>query len=171
MKPKRPLLNKYLQPVGSPIDSIPAPKQVPWEYGIRQGIQVKKIRSSHQEISQFQQQISGVFASGTIGNGGTLFLSSTLTPSAPHRSEPVYAVPYAGIFLGTSATTNGQLYPNLGTAAGTAFPLQAGLDYWTFDGTQPTWRGWIINNSGGAATIGINVTWQYIWFNKGTTAL
>lgn len=168
---QKPTLDKYGFPVGSPISpgTLP-PVQTPWQWGMNQKIQTRAIKVSRSNIKSFQQQKTGTFASGTFADGGTLFLSSVLTPNPPHANEPMMGIAYAGVFLGTQATNNGQLYPVMGTANGTMFPMQGGLDFQRFDGTQPNWRGYVINHSGAAATIGLNVTWQYLWFNSGTVS-
>lgn len=165
------ILDKYGFPVDSPVTNPPIPQGVvPWKQGVEQSIQTRKVKSSFGDIKTIQKQLTGSYASGTFADGGTLFLTSTLTPNPPHALEPMFAIPYPAIYLGTAASGSGQLYPVLGTANGTMFPINASLDFQSFNGTAPKWRATIINHSGAGATVGFNITWQYLWFNQGTVA-
>lgn len=77
------LLNKYLQPLGSPVDNVTGEqeKYVPWQWGVIQGVQVKKIRSS----SGYFKKITGGTIAGATVNSGTIgtttFSSGTITLS------------------------------------------------------------------------------------------
>lgn len=75
MKQKQPTQNKYLQPLGASIDKTQNPQQkyIPYAWGIRQGVQLKKIRSS---TGYFQKLSAGVIGSVTSITGGTINTSS-----------------------------------------------------------------------------------------------
>lgn len=164
-------LNQYLQPVGSPIDQESYTPQVPWEFGVQQHIQAKKVLMSNQQTKKIDQITTTNGASGTVTSGGTISLSSSINFSHQHGSESVYAIPHGGIYIGTAASVIGQLWPALGSANGTQFQIFAGLDYQRYNsanGTRSVWSATLINNSGTVQTIFFNVTWQYLWFNNGT---
>ena len=60
------LLNKYLQPLGSPVDNSNSQvKYVPWQFGVQQGIATRKIKSS---VAQFKKFSPGTITGGTLVN-------------------------------------------------------------------------------------------------------
>src|ERR1035437_168297 len=72
------LLNKYLQPLGSPVDNSNSQiKYVPWQWGIQQGISTRKIRSSS---AQFKKFSPGTITGGTLVN--TQINNGTVNDSA-----------------------------------------------------------------------------------------
>jgi hypothetical protein len=81
------LLNKYMQPLGSPIDnSNTQTKYVPWQWGIQQGLQVKKIRSS---AGYFHQVQSGSIL-GNQTNNGTLMKTFSIGAANSMGSAQYY---------------------------------------------------------------------------------
>jgi hypothetical protein len=80
---QQPLQNKYLQPIDSPIDNSNTQKKyVPWEFGVIQGMQLKKIRSS---TGYFKKLSAGTQGTTSITNGtitSSLFNSGTITNSS-----------------------------------------------------------------------------------------
>lgn len=75
--------NKFLQPQNAPSDSSTLQtKYVPWEWGIRQGVQLKKIRSS---TAYFKKLSAGAIGSVTSISGGSIdtsaFTRGTITNS------------------------------------------------------------------------------------------
>ena len=111
---KTPTHNKYLQPLESPVDtSTPQAKYVPWEWGVRQGVQTKKIRSS---TGYFKKLSAGQIGSVTSITGGTITSSSfnqgTITNSSFQGtiSQPVSS---GGTFTNPTVNTgtlNNSLY-------------------------------------------------------------
>ena len=80
-----PQLNQYLQPIGSPVDKTTKTqnKYVPWVWGNKQGLQVKRIRASSvnfvklrgiQSNGTLQGTLSGGTLGGTIRHVGTILL-------------------------------------------------------------------------------------------------
>lgn len=63
-------LNQFLQPLGSPADrSDQQDKYIPWEFGVIQGLQTKRIRSSSVYFRTLQGIQSNGTASGTLSLG------------------------------------------------------------------------------------------------------
>lgn len=64
-------LNKYLQPVGSPADRISdaQTQYVPWQWGMQQGVQLRKVRSSTAYFKNFAPgSLVGTITGGTMVN-------------------------------------------------------------------------------------------------------
>ena len=83
-----PKLNKYLQPLGSVIDKTDIQKKyTPWIWGIKQGIQVKRVRASSVNFYklrgiQSNGTLQGTLSSGTLNNTthtGTSSMLGTMT--------------------------------------------------------------------------------------------
>lgn len=170
------LQNKYLQPIGSPVDGVTNAqvKQVPWEWGINQKIQAKQVRLSRANIKfpfQLSDQATG---SGVIGNGTTLNFTTTLTPNAPHANEINFAIPYVAIYWNTAGIGTAQIWPQLGAGVpGTAFTVTAGFDWHLFSLGVPgsviaSFSGNITDNSMGNGTIQLVTQWEFINFNTGS---
>jgi hypothetical protein len=62
------LLNKYMQPLGSPVDNTNTQtKYVPWQWGVQQGISTRKVRSSYAYSKQFAPgTLIGTITGGTM---------------------------------------------------------------------------------------------------------
>ena len=109
------LLNKYLQPLGSPVDNSNSQiKYVPWQWGIQQGISTRKIRSSS---AQFKKFSPGTITGGTLVN--TTVSNSNLvggTQSGSLSGQGTYAV---GSLSGSAYlfidSANGRIVVNDGT--------------------------------------------------------
>src|ERR1035437_2577861 len=103
-------LNKYLQPVGSHVDNVTNPqvKRVPWEWGVQQGVQLKKIRSS---TGYFNRLSADILGSVTNITGGTINTSQFNNGSIVNS-----------IFSGTISqpVVSGGTFTNSYTATGTA---------------------------------------------------
>lgn len=138
-------LNKYLQPLESPSDSTINQQHihVPWEFGVKQGMQLKKIRSS---TGYFKKLSAGAIGTITSITGGTITSSSfntgTITNSTfqgtisqPVESGGTFTNPtintgtintslMAGTLnnsvIGTPNLTGGTLNPGVYQASGTA---------------------------------------------------
>jgi hypothetical protein len=68
------LQNKYLQPLGSPIDNTNVQQKfIPWKWGVAQGVQLRNIRSSS---GQFKNLSAGEIGSIVSITGGTISASS-----------------------------------------------------------------------------------------------
>src|ERR1035437_6925979 len=80
----QPLQNKYLQPLNSPVDDAnPQQKFVPWEWGVQQGVQLKKIRSS---TAFFNKLSANILGSVTNITGGTITTSRFSTGTIVNSS-------------------------------------------------------------------------------------
>ncbi len=105
MKFKAPLVDKYLQPLGTPGNNPPQQKYIPWSWGVMQGVQLKKIRSS---TGYFKKLSAGIVGSITSITGGTINTStinvSTITNSnfQGTLSQPVST---GGTFTNPTVTT------------------------------------------------------------------
>lgn len=73
MKHKIPTVDKYLSPLNTPGNQSPQQKYIPWSWGVRQGVQLKKIRSS---TGYFKKLSAGAIGSVTSITGGTINTSS-----------------------------------------------------------------------------------------------
>lgn len=106
---KQPIQNKYLQPLNSPVDKTtnPQQKRVPWEWGVQQGVQLKKIRSSTAFFKKFTPgTLIGTMSGGTLVssqiNNGTVnnSLLQAGTQGGSLSGQGTYAM----------ATTSGSAY-------------------------------------------------------------
>jgi hypothetical protein len=132
-------------------------------------VQTRRVQASQIYIRNFVQLSSSASATGTIGNGTTLTLTSTLSPQTPHQFDPNFAVPFVALYQGTVAIGSAQLYPKIGSGITPgAYTIQGGLDYHTYDGTNSVWGGAITDNSAGNQTILFVTQWKWIWYNNGT---
>lgn len=63
-------LNKYKQPLGSPIDNTTNPSQVPWQFGVKQGVQARQIRASNVNFKNLQpiQNNGSMLGTHTLGS-------------------------------------------------------------------------------------------------------
>lgn len=82
-QPSQPLYNKYHQPIGSPADKVTNPLQtkVPWQWGVEQHIQSKKIITSKLQTKTFNfGTLSGttIITSGSIQSSGSFVASGVL---------------------------------------------------------------------------------------------
>lgn len=176
---QQPVLNSNLQPVNSPIDLAKKKIEgkVPWQFGIKQGIQAKHIRLSKLQIKNIVQLSNQSSASGTFGNGSVLFLTTALTPQAPQANEPNFAVPYIAIFQGTYASTpdnNYQIYPNIGgSITPFSYSVQGGLDLAanSYNGTNSLWSGVIKNSTGTTQSITFVTEWKVLYYNNVESSL
>jgi hypothetical protein len=103
------LLNKYMQPLGSPVDnSNTQTKYVPWQWGIQQGLQVKKIRSSGGYFAKvssgsilgnktFNGTLRNTFTVATANNLG----AATLYTDSDHNRHGVFDGTNNRIFIGS----------------------------------------------------------------------
>lgn len=171
-------LNQHNQPINAPIGQPTSPQQkyAPWQFGRTQKIAAKQIRLSKVNVKNSIQLSAQATAQGTFGNGQTLFLSTTLTPNPPHIYDINFAIPYIGIYQGTSANGAFQIYPALGGSItpGAYTPI-GNMDFQAFAQATPgsvesAWSGYIINNSAGNQTILFVTEWKYINFNSGTVS-
>lgn len=168
-------LNPYNQPLDSPIarPNVP-PRYIPWQFGRTQGYQGRQVKVSKLNVKKPFQLSALATSQGTCGNGNTLDIVTTLTPNAPHANEINFGDPYIGIYQGTAANSDFQIYPAIG---GSITPGQylvyGGLDFQLFAGTQPgsiisAWSGYLTNVSAGNQTILLVTQWKFINMNSGS---
>lgn len=152
------------------------PPKIPYVFGIQQGIESKYQKSSRLSIKTPGTLSNNAAGFGTFGNGGSLFLSTTLTPQTPHGSEMNFAIPYVAIYQGSyplSGTVDAhfQIYPTIGgSVTPFSYVVQGFFDWHLTDGTISAWGGAIQNNTGSTGTITFITQWRYLSFNSGTVA-
>ncbi|MHB9161545.1 MAG: hypothetical protein ACYC6W_11785 [Nitrosotalea sp.] len=82
----KPLQNKYLQPIGALIDRTNQQMTViPWQFGINQGIQTKRIRSSYVYFKKMASLGSSGTLLGTMQAGTTSSAGFTLVDNSNNR--------------------------------------------------------------------------------------
>lgn len=104
---KQPIQNKFLQPLGSSIDKTQNPQQkyIPYAWGIKQGVQLKKIRSS---TGYFQKLSAGAIGSVTSIDGGTIntsFINSSTITNTNFSGTLSQPVSTGGTFTNPTVTT------------------------------------------------------------------
>lgn len=169
---QKPNLDKYGFPAGSPISRDPS--QIPWEFGVNQGIQAKRIRTSIIQIKSFTMLSGNAVGTGGIGNGSVSYLITTLTPNVPHQNDINFAIPYIALYQGTypgNPNANYQIYPFTGgSITPFSYSVQGHTDWESYDGINSSWRGVVKNNTGGSQDITLVTQWKYIDFNSGTVS-
>lgn len=162
-------VDKFYRPLESPISknkgAVPA-----IEFSARNQIQSRSALLSNVNIKNFIIVSETATASGTIGNGVTLFLSSDLTPDSPHQFEVNHGQPYVAIYQGTAAVSANQIYPVYGSnITPGSYTVQGALDYNAFGTasiqTLSTWRGNITDVSAGNQNIFLVTFWKWIQYN------
>lgn len=162
--------DKYKFPLGSPVsnNAMKPPTQPAWQFGLKQKIQTHRIKATSLTLNKITQLSAAANASGTIGNGTTLFLNTKLTPNAPIAQFPNFAVPYIALYQDTAVGSN-QIYPAVGAGVTPgAYTVQGGLDYQSYNGTNSSWSGIITDNSAGGHNILFYTQWKFIALNPGT---
>ena len=176
MKQQPAPINKYNQPIDSPIarPGVPQEKYVPWQFGRSQRIQGRQIKVSKLNAKNVLQVSQQATAQGTFGNGATLNISTTLTPNAPHANELNFATPYIALYQGTAAIPNNQIYPAIGGSITPGQYLVYGdFDFNSFGTSQPgsiisTWSGYITNVSAGNQSLLLVTQWKFVNMNSGS---
>jgi hypothetical protein len=166
-------LNKYLQPSDSPIADPGG--TAPWKFGVTQSIQQNRMRTSQINIKNFVQLSSVAQASGAIGNGTTLVLTTTLSPNVPRQNDINFSEAYIALYQGTVVAGAFQIYPAVGgSVTPGAYTVQGGYDYQAFSTAIPqsnsVWRGIITDNTAGNQTITFLSLWKFLQYNSGTAS-
>lgn len=132
-------------------------------------IQTRRVQASQIYVRNFVQLSGTAQATGAIGNGTTLLVSTTLTPQTPHQFDPNFAIPFIALYQGTVTIGSAQIYPRIGSGITPgAYTVQGGFDYHAYDGTNSVWSGAITDNSAGNQTILLVTQWRWLWYNNGT---
>ncbi len=165
--------DSYLQPKDAPIAN--PGKDVPWKLGVFQNLQQNRMRMSQVNVKNFVDLSGTASATGAIGNGTTLTLTTALTPNIPRQNDINYAIPYIAVYQGTQALQGNQIYPTLGgSITPGAYTVQGGLDYQAFSTAVPmtnsVWRGNITDNSAGNQNVLFVTQWRWIIYNSGTVS-
>ena len=164
-------LDYNLMPLNSPIaerKGVP-----PWKLGADQRLQQNRIITSQINIKDFIQISGTASATGTIENGTTLFLNTSLIPQPPHQTDVNFADAYIAIYQGTASIGSLQIYPTTGAGITPgAYTVQGGLDYHGLATASPQalsiWKGIITDNSAGNQTILFATVWKWALYNSGT---
>lgn len=164
------IFDRYMMPLNSPITQPKSLSGYNFEY--QNEMQGRFMRASLVNIKNFIQSSSVAVATGTFGNGQVLNLTTTLTPNPPHQFDQNFGDPYVSIYLGSYTSSfpgTAQIYPanGAGVTAGN-FKTQGDLDFHTYTGTNSSWSGIIINNSGATGTITFVTKWKFIQYNSTT---
>lgn len=127
-------------------------------------VQTKRVR-----ISNFIYNAGTASAVGGIPDASSVTISIGLSPNMSTPNQKNFGVPYAAIYIGTSANAGSQVYPRYGTGiANNKFNIHSGFDYHNWNGTNSVFRINMENNSGGSVNIFAVANWKVIGYGRGT---
>ena len=159
-------LNKYLQPLGSPVTQekpIPA-MQTETDFEI----QARRIKSSEiivKDLTRFSGSASGTISS--TSNSINVF-TINLAPKVGYKTTRSLANCFIRAYEGTTADANYQLYPSLGGSIGISdYTCWGGEYYDPSDLYTTTYKICINNISAGAVNLKLDAFWKYIYDNLG----
>ena len=169
------VVDKFYRPVDSPAyKNIGRVSGV--EFNSRNEIQSRFALLSNINVKNFVIISGTASGTGAIGNGTTLYLSTTLVPDPPHQFDINYADPYLAVYQGTAADSAYQIYPTYGgSVTPGAYTVQGGLDFHGLGTSNPQtlsiWKGTITDNSAGNQTILFATVWKWLQYNAAAQSL
>lgn len=162
-------LTPYMMPIGAPITK-PGPLGGA-SFDMQNEVQARFIRASLVNIKRFIDLSGTDSAAGTFGNGGNLFLSTTLDPTPLHQNDVNFANTYIAIYQGTAVVSANQIYPTVGgNITPGAYTVQGGYDFNSYTQVNTSWTGVITNNSAGNQSILFVSQHKFVVYNNGTVA-
>lgn len=135
-------------------------------------VDIRRVKTSSLSIRDLVQISNAGSAIGTLGSGESVSATTTLTPDNTFSDAKVIGIPYAAIYVGTSAIGSNQLYPNYGSGIDvTQWDLHSGFDYNDFNATTEKFTINVANISAGAQSIFFVGNWKYIVERGGTASI
>lgn len=125
-------------------------------------------RSAQHNLVQWSNQASGVYE-WTPGDEAAFTMN--LIPIEQYSNFANMSIPYVTIHIGTTATTNSQIFPIVGGSANAAdFQIMAGFDLLRVNDPYDSYYAvWIKNLGTVNYTLSFFGRWQYIQSNSGAS--
>jgi hypothetical protein len=165
-------LNNQLQATRSPATRTNFPSG--YDFNSLYEVQTKSLRSSFLQVANMVKTTPLGSASGTIGNGNWVTLTSTFIPTiegtvaALTVDRRLMGNPYVSVYEGTAIVGNNQIYPRLGSGIGANdYTIMSGYEDAVNHSVNEVYRLNVVNNAAGDVSLLFMVDWKYVENNLG----